>query len=186
MPVFNRCLPAIACGLAMVARAQTIESYSEAQRVLLESNMAQALAHAAPGGGSASAGLGGRSDAARAAAVSSVLPTDPIPAAPGDGERSRTGAAAPLATQQEIHVNGVYFSRDRAVAEVEIGGRTYNLSGGDDIPGTSWRLRFVGDDRVILERTTAVPKGRSKPAGVLRRTIRLPDVRSIASPESSA
>ena len=115
-----------------LAGAQTIADYSHAQRLALESAMTQAAAR--------SAGLGAPPPAA-AASVAVAPASTPV------------RAALPLpAPAPDVQVSGVFASSGSAVAEVVVNSTPYLLEPGERVPGTSWEVRMVAVDRVVLGR----------------------------------
>ena len=118
--------------LAPLAGAQTIADYSHAQRLALESAMAQAAAR--------SAGLTAPAPAVSASA-SAAAPAVPAPA------HAVLPPPAP-----DVQVSGVFASSANAVAEVVVNGMPYLLESGERVPGTPWEVRLVAVDRVVLAR----------------------------------
>jgi hypothetical protein len=115
-----------------LAEAQTIADYSHAQRLALESAMAQAAAR--------SAGLAAPAPAVSASA-SAAVPAGPPP----------VHAALPLPAP-DVQVSGVFASKAGVVAEVVVNGTPYLLESGERVPGTAWEVRMVAVDRVVLAR----------------------------------
>jgi hypothetical protein len=134
----SRFLPRVAGILAVVAPlagAQTIADYSHAQRIALESAMAQAAAR--------SASLG-----APAPAMPASVAAPPVPL-PRHATSSRP---AP-----DVRVSGVFASNAGAVAEVVVDSTPYLLESGERVPGTAWEVRWVAADRVVLARHGSAP-----------------------------
>jgi len=118
--------------LGSLAGAQTIADYSHAQRLALESAMTQAAAR--------SAGIGAPAPAVAASVA--VVPAS-VPA------RGLLPLPAPM---PEVQVSGVFASRGGVVAEVLVNTTPYLLEPGERVPGTSWEVRLVAVDRVVLAR----------------------------------
>jgi type IV pilus biogenesis protein PilP len=158
----------LSCVLALAATpaidAQTIADYSRAQRLLLESTMAQAAAR--------SAGLGASIPAV--GAPSSVTPLPALqPARASLPQRPQGGA--PLPVPATLQVSGVFASSRGVVAEVVVNATPYLLGAGQGVPGTAWRVESVTVDGVVLARRGAAPTAPEAPGA--RKVFPLPALR---------
>ena len=166
VPVRRR---ALACLLALAAEApvgaQTIADYSRAQRLLLESVMAQAAAR--------SAGLGASAPAIGAPAPASAtgLPSLPPRTSPPSMSRAAALPPAPAALQ----VSGVFASSRGVLAEVVVDATPYLLGAGQGVPGTAWRVESIAVDEVVLARRGGVAAGAGAPG--VRQVFPLPALR---------
>ena len=151
--------PTLACVLALVAavpvHAQTIADYSRAQRLLLETTMAQAAAR--------SAGLG----ASVPAAGTPASPSSSAAPAPLPARASLPPVLQMLPAAPALQVSGVFASSQGVLAEVVVNATPYLLGAGQGVPGTQWQVESVAIDRVVLARhggvaAVAEPQGARK------------------------
>jgi hypothetical protein len=166
VPVRRR---ALACLLALATAtpvdAQTIADYSRAQRLLLESAMAQAAAR--------SAGLGASTPASGTPAPASAtgLPALPARTSPPSMSRAVALPSAPAALQ----VSGVFVSSQGVLAEVVIDATPHLLGPGQGVPGTAWHVESIAVDEVVLARRGGVAAGAGAPG--VRQVFPLPALR---------
>lgn len=126
MPRSKRVLVAAAiagCAWTVQAQEVSIGEYSEAQRQAIKAEMDKLRGVVAPAAAAASA----------PAPAPVVIVSKPKP--------------APLPV---VRVAGVSIIRQKATAEVSVGGTPYMLEVGDAVPGTGQTVSFIGLDRVEL------------------------------------
>jgi type IV pilus biogenesis protein PilP len=151
-PLVEASIAVIASVIAMSATAQTIAEYSHAQRTLLEAGMAQAAARMA------------------ALGASSVEPAASAPSTPARALETRR---MPSAIDALIGVDGVFDAGARRLAEVSVGGCTFLLAAGQDVPGTAWHVEDITIDRVVLARQVTIA-GEKHPSRITTRSFALP------------
>lgn len=119
--------------------AQSIHDYSQAQRALLEAEMAKSTAKAMGGTGAAQTPV-------------PTTPTDPVQSVPF------------AARERGMSIVGVIALTSRSMVELVNDGETHLLLQGDTVPNTSWIVQTITPERVVLKtgrpsrtRTLAVP-----------------------------
>lgn len=122
------CLVGLCGAYSGSAQSLTILEYSQAQRAVLEAEMAK--------------------NTAKALTPASSLPVSNF-APPSHAELPSVRSSV-IPSPAALGVNGVVVLSSRSVAEVQVAGVSHYLSEGERVPGTSWRVSLISARQVTL------------------------------------
>jgi len=156
--------------LAGRASAQTIADYSQAQRAVIQAEIARNTAKAMAGSVTSS-GIP-PALAAVPGPAPLVLPGAGSGVSGRAGPEMAAGASATPAGSTDLpswRVSGVFLSSTRALAEIVVDGVAHWVGAGQAVPGTPWRVQSVAAQQVVLVPAQARHGGRrSAQAKVLK------------------
>jgi len=163
-----------ASGFTGQASAQTIADYSQAQRAVIQAeiarNTAKAMAVSAASSATppAAAAVPGPAPGGVPAAETGVSGR-PGPALSASGGEAPAGPSDPPSWR----VSGVFLSSTRALAEIVVDGVAHWVGAGQAVPGTPWRVQSVAAQQVVLVPAQARHVGRRP---VQAKVLKLPAV----------